>query len=902
MAIPEMNKLKPATLIIGVFAVLLAAGGAVVVRQMLQQVPQSEAIAETSPEPVRMIYVPLAATDLAAGRKITAGDLANRSFAPSDYAKSKYSTTLHITQSSQIIGRILDEPLKAGSVFVPDNFFPEGTGPTVAHAVPFGKRAVTVEITGSGFVDGFATPGTLVDVLFRSSKSELEEIPETTVTVLHAIEVLAVNSKSFPNTRPVDEANEKVPESVKVTLAVAPIEVNKLKALEGRGELSLALRSEDELGPDQLQAQLEAANRALKNVSMEHQALQNLKELSERGEVASFDKGGRLLELAELVPAAEAKVNLLKTTIAAQNAAREPNRQTLADVLDVDSQRVTVALAASDLRPDRLIRPGDLQILEVTSDEARKQGYSVVLEDEPAQLVGRTLRVAVRKGQVVASDLFYPEGVRPGVAERLPPGFRAVTVTLNRESFADGYAAPETDVDVFFRAEGLQDVPETTLMVLEGLTVLAVDGSVYPFPGAAGDEKENDAVKVTLGVPVEAVGRVKALVGRGEITLALRSSEERSPLTIARELADATTDLEKARLEADALSKLREIAGSRGLEQSQNNRLRSLKQIVPELEDRIALLQVEQSHAKKAVPDVTLADILGIQAPAPPIPPASIEVYQGGQHKTMILPEQPATYRTASQATQPVATSVRPESPIRIAKQPRGTRNPSAVQLRPQVGAPVNPATDPATKQISQPSAKTLEVTPAADTSASVTEPQDGSSAYVADVQSAKRASQSVTQRNVFQQLKPIYPPAPAPPVAPFAAVMPRRVASTDTVSLELADAMLKTNRELARMVAQLESRLRDKTAEARIEQAEVQTVANWPEPIGNQQPASPAVPEPVPATRHKTYPLYVGGKEINDSKDERDDSAETSSELVRVYEATPNGSTIELYLGGTKN
>ncbi len=892
-----MNKLRPATLIVGVFAVLLAAGGAVVVRQMLQQVPQPEAVTETAPEPVKKIYVPLAATGLAAGRKITAGDVANRSFTPSDYAKSKYSTTLHITQSSQIIGRVLDEPLKAGSVFAPDSFFSEGTGPTVAHAVPYGKRAVTVEITGSGFVDGFATPGTLVDVLFRSSKSELEEIPETTVTILHAIKVLAVNSQSYPNTRPVDEVNEKVPESVKVTLAVAPGEVNKLKALEGRGELSLALRSEDELGPDQLQAQFEAANRALKNVSTEYQALRSLKELSERGEVASFDKGDRLLELVELVPAAEAKVNLLKTTIAAQNAAQEPNRQTLAEVLDVDSQRVTVALAASDLRPDRLIRPGDLQMLEITPDEAREQGYSVVLDDEPAQLVGRTLRVAVGKGQVVASDLFYPEGVRPGVAERLPHGFRAVTVTLNRESFADGYAAPETDVDVFFRAEGLQDVPETTLMVLEGLTVLAVDGSVYPFPGAAGDEKEEtDAVKVTLAVPVEAVGRIKALVGRGEITLALRSSEERSPLTIHRELADAKTDLEKARLEADAFSQLRQIAGSRGLEQSQNNRLRTLKQIVPELEDRIALLQVEQSHAKKLVPDVTLAEILGIQAPAPPIHPASIEVYQGGQHKTMILPEQPGTYRTASQATQPVATSGRPEIPIRTDKRPRRTTDRSAAQLRPQVGAPVNPAPD--TKQISQPSSDTSEITPAADTSASATAPQGRQSAKVSDPQAAKQASQSVIQQNALQQLKPIYPPAPAPPVAPFADVMPRRVGSADTVSLELAEAMLKTNRDLARMVAELESRLRDKTAEGQIEQAGVQSVA--PQPLDNQQPASPAVvPEPLLAKRHEPYPLYFGGSESSGSQD---GSAKTSPEIARFYKATPNESTIELYLGGTKN
>jgi len=880
---------------------------------MLTQAPKPEDVATEPPSPGQRIYVPLSATDLEAGRKITAGDVANRSFTPDAYAKSKYSTTLHISQSSQIIGRVLEQPLKAGSVFVPDSFFPEGTGPTVANAVPYGKRAVTVEITGSGFVDGFATPGTLVDVLFRSSKSELEEIPETTVTILHAIEVLAVNSNSYPNTRPVDEASEEVPESVKVTLAVFPGEVNKLKALEGRGELSLALRSEEELGPDQLQAQLEEANRALANVAMEQQALQNLKELAERGEVAPFSQGDRLVELAELVPAAEFRVGALQRTISAQNAAREPNRQTLADVLDVNSQQVTVALAASDLRPDRLVRPGDLQMLEMTPSEARKQGYAVVLDEEPSQLVGRTLRVALKKGAVVTSDLFYPEGVRPGVAERLPPGFRAVTVTLNRESFADGYAAPETDVDVFFRAEGLQDVPETTLMVLEGLTVLAVDGSVYPFPGAAGDDsKEDNAVKVTLAVPVHSVGRVKALEGRGEITLALRSSKERSPLTIARELADATTELEKARLEADALSRLREIAGSRGLEQSQNNRLRALKNAVPDLEDKVALLEIEQANAKKTVPDITLADILGLQPPAQPIPPASIEVYMGGQHKTTVLPEQPVSINTASRTTRPAVTSARPEVPIRPDTQRyRATTRRSAVELPGSAGPAIGPVSNPAVKPDGQPSASTTDTAPADETSASLAAPEtrqhfeEGPAAIAPNVDKERRGNATANDRIAHQRLKAILPPAPVPPVA---AVTPGASRPTGTMSLELAKSVLKTNRELARMVAVLESRLREEsTRGGKVEPTENQRVLEMRTAANNKE--QPTVPEPLRTMPRLPYVIYAGGKETSIPDDGKQDNAPTEtvtiasrSRVVTRTKGNEDEGTIQLFLGGVRN
>jgi hypothetical protein len=78
----------------------------------------------------------------------------------------------------------------------------------------------------------------MVDVLFRADAIKDADVPETTVTLLEGVEVLAV----APVTATRGNATQK-----KTTLAVTAEQANALKIAEGRGTFTLALRNPDDM-------------------------------------------------------------------------------------------------------------------------------------------------------------------------------------------------------------------------------------------------------------------------------------------------------------------------------------------------------------------------------------------------------------------------------------------------------------------------------------------------------------------------------------------------------------------------------------------------------------------------------------------------------------------------------
>ncbi len=130
---------------------------------------------------------------------------------------------------------MLKEAVNRGETFLPTAFYPDGGGPGIAELLEDGYRAVTIPIEHISAVQGFARPGSFVDVLFRSE--EKEDRPEVTITLLERVEVLAVNKNTL------SEKSEELKNGGAVTLAVTPIQAKALKVVEGRGELSLTLRN-----------------------------------------------------------------------------------------------------------------------------------------------------------------------------------------------------------------------------------------------------------------------------------------------------------------------------------------------------------------------------------------------------------------------------------------------------------------------------------------------------------------------------------------------------------------------------------------------------------------------------------------------------------------------------------
>ncbi len=177
----------------------------------------------------------------------------------------------------------------------------------------------------------------------------------------------------------------------------------------------------------------------------------------------------------------------------------------------------------------------------------------------------------------------------------------------------------------------LEGYPETTLRVLDGLEVLAIEDRVAP--GVASDQDNND-LRVTLAVPLGDVGKVQALEGHGVMTLAVRATEERPIGEIVRDLDKTTQELEKTQRQIVALKQISQLDGSISLSKEQTERLDTLIAEVPELERRLESLGDEKDAATSGASQTTLAEVLNLPEPSRP---ATLEIYNGGSRETLVF-------------------------------------------------------------------------------------------------------------------------------------------------------------------------------------------------------------------------------------------------------------------------
>jgi pilus assembly protein CpaB len=250
-------KVSPGTLILGIFAILFGLMGAYYAKYHLRQ---EEAVAQPRPDQPRI--VPRASTDIAAGRTVTMGDIMLVSMTREQLKKENFPSP-YMVEPSQIIGRTLREPLPKGAVFQLTDLYPEGLGPSVAERLQPGYRAITVPLTNSASELAMVTPGMNVDIVFRTEPDSKATVPETTVTLLERVEVLAIGQETFVGVKNASMRDSRSRSDLTVTLAVTPEQASALKVVEGHGTMSLVIRGElDEslagnVGPRNLAALLE---------------------------------------------------------------------------------------------------------------------------------------------------------------------------------------------------------------------------------------------------------------------------------------------------------------------------------------------------------------------------------------------------------------------------------------------------------------------------------------------------------------------------------------------------------------------------------------------------------------------------------------------------------------------
>ncbi len=244
-----MRQVSPGTLLIIFFAAVVGLGGVYLVRKSMQK-PAPPPIVAKPKEPLQLVI--LSAVDLPAGRVVHSSDMMNVRYSQAQYVARKWPAVM-LADGKQIVGRTIRKPLKKGEPFEPDSFYPEGTGPDIAEQIEPGLRAVTVTVLGASSFPTQAMPGSSVDVIFRAQADPKQRIPEVTRTLMERVRILAVGSNSTPG---IQVAIDPKSESQTVTLAVSPEQATILKVAEGHGDLTLALRGNNDVEVDAIEMDL----------------------------------------------------------------------------------------------------------------------------------------------------------------------------------------------------------------------------------------------------------------------------------------------------------------------------------------------------------------------------------------------------------------------------------------------------------------------------------------------------------------------------------------------------------------------------------------------------------------------------------------------------------------------
>ncbi|MBC7337135.1 MAG: Flp pilus assembly protein CpaB, partial [Clostridia bacterium] len=113
----------------------------------------------------------------------------------------------------------------------------------------------------------------------------------------------------------------------------------------------------------------------------------------------------------------------------------------------------------------------------------------------------RLAKVTIPAGQPIREQDLYEVGEVPLLSERLPPGYRAVTLAVDAKAAVNGMIQPESLVDITLTVKN--DRPEfggmATLTLLRRVRVLATSRNRFP----AAEDRPTDLRNITVAVTPE---------------------------------------------------------------------------------------------------------------------------------------------------------------------------------------------------------------------------------------------------------------------------------------------------------------------------------------------------------------------------------------------------------------
>ncbi len=252
-----------------------------------------------------------------------------------------------------------------------------------------------------------------------------------------------------------------------------------------------------------------------------------------------------------------------------------------------------VPMASRDLSPGHRVTLGDVALVRMSRAQMKEKGISGVFMSSPEQIIGRTLKMGIDRGATFDTEDFFPDGVGPGIADKLHEGERAVTVAIAGSDALIGFAGAGQIVDVLFKVGdfpggssssssyggnrvrnhsssdfvrrsqthlswssryggyGGQNSSDDSyhgqaITLMQGVRVLAIENNAVATDAQKPVAKD-DVAAVTLAVSPEQVEVLRVVQGYGEISLSLRNPKDTTTLdTIDVRTLEGVLGIQKA--------------------------------------------------------------------------------------------------------------------------------------------------------------------------------------------------------------------------------------------------------------------------------------------------------------------------------------------------------------------
>lgn len=137
-------------------------------------------------------------------------------------------------------------------------------------------------------------------------------------------------------------------------------------------------------------------------------------------------------------------------------------------------------------------------------------------------LEGRVTRMSVAKGVPITEGMLAPPGSHPGLRARIPPGFRAVSISVTEESAVAGFVMPGSRVDVYSGGRSGQ-----SKLILSDVEIGAVGQSLSEVGKDGKTVRMTKSITLFLTPEQVLVLNSYASVGRKNLRLALRGHQRK---------------------------------------------------------------------------------------------------------------------------------------------------------------------------------------------------------------------------------------------------------------------------------------------------------------------------------------------------------------------------------------